>query len=136
MTKFLTIGATLLTLGAAPVMADDIMDIATQSGACGSGSVASAALDAATGNILVTCGNPVGVTQSEVAGGAGGAAGGVAGTTAGTVGGVAGGLGGIAAGGVTAFAGIAVPLGVTVAVTAGSIVAGNAGGGSTPNTTN
>ncbi|MGZ9809152.1 hypothetical protein ACXN5S_01685 [Pseudoroseicyclus sp. H15] len=135
MTKFLTIAATALTLGAAPAMADDLMSIATQSGACGSGAVTSASLDSVSGNLLVTCGDAVGVTQDSFprlrnlfnggAGGAGGAGAGVGGAAAGGLG-----------AGVTAFGGIAAQLGIVAVTTVGAIAAGNAVGGSTPNTTN
>ena len=125
MTRFLIIGATALALTAGSASADSYMDVATQSGVCGSGAVTSATMGA-TGSLLVTCGDPVGVTQdfslqrlrNRLNGGAGGAA------------------GGAAAGGVTAFGGLAVQLGLSLGLALGSVAAGNAAGGATPNTTN
>ncbi|MGZ9809153.1 hypothetical protein ACXN5S_01690 [Pseudoroseicyclus sp. H15] len=131
MNRLMIIGATALALGSAPVYADSVMDIAMQSGACGSGAVTSATLDAG-GSILVTCGDPVGVTQDSFPRlrnllNGGGAGAGVGGAAAGAAG---------AAGGVTAFGGVFAQLALSVGLTAGSIAAGNAVGGATPNTTN
>ena len=131
MTRFLIIGATALALTAGSASADSYMDVATQSGVCGSGAVTSATMGA-TGSLLVTCGDPVGVTQdfslqrlrNRLNGGAGGGAGAGAG------------VGGAAAGGVTAFGGLAVQLGLSLGLALGSVAAGNAAGGATPNTTN
>ncbi|NDV02796.1 hypothetical protein [Pseudoroseicyclus tamaricis] len=126
MTRFLIIGATAMLIGAGPASADTLMNTAIQSGACGSGAVTSATMDAASGNILVTCGSPIGVTQDGITLQPAGALGGA---------GAAGAAG--VAGGVTAFGGLAVQLGLSVGLAAGSIAAGNvASGGATPNTTN